>query len=308
MNEHIEYKLLTLFAPRSARCNRGIAIGVLTASHGRPGICYDGGFTLLSARKNDPWPTRPLTRKSLRCASRRRCAGGWLSWALICRSTTAYCRPPKGRRWPEPCAVGGFEVGNRWCIHPMEGWDANTRRHALGAHAAAVAQLWPQRGQADLGRRGGSRRGPMAGPIRTRRWPPRRTARGLAALLCEAHRCPPRGVRFARRLAGRPATHALRPVLQAGRSFPDARRGSPTTIRCSTPSSRSIRRDESIVLDRRRARPADRRLRGGRPAGARSRLSVRRRQGVPRLLAARVARAPAAGPANTAAIWPAGRG
>ena len=22
--------------------------------------------------------------------------------------------------------VGGFEVGNRWCIHPMEGWDANT--------------------------------------------------------------------------------------------------------------------------------------------------------------------------------------
>ncbi len=25
----------------------------------------------------------------------------------------------------EPIEVGGFQVGNRWCIHPMEGWDAN---------------------------------------------------------------------------------------------------------------------------------------------------------------------------------------
>ncbi len=24
-----------------------------------------------------------------------------------------------------PCEVGGRTVGNRWCIHPMEGWDAN---------------------------------------------------------------------------------------------------------------------------------------------------------------------------------------
>jgi len=24
-----------------------------------------------------------------------------------------------------PIQVGGFRVGNRWCIHPMEGWDAN---------------------------------------------------------------------------------------------------------------------------------------------------------------------------------------
>ena len=24
-----------------------------------------------------------------------------------------------------PIDVGGFTVGNRWCIHPMEGWDAN---------------------------------------------------------------------------------------------------------------------------------------------------------------------------------------
>ncbi len=25
----------------------------------------------------------------------------------------------------EPIEVGGIKVGNRWCIHPMEGWDAN---------------------------------------------------------------------------------------------------------------------------------------------------------------------------------------
>ncbi|MEX2308544.1 MAG: NADH:flavin oxidoreductase [Pirellulales bacterium] len=25
----------------------------------------------------------------------------------------------------QPMTVAGFEVGNRWCIHPMEGWDAN---------------------------------------------------------------------------------------------------------------------------------------------------------------------------------------
>ena len=24
-----------------------------------------------------------------------------------------------------PIEIGGFMVGNRWCIHPMEGWDAN---------------------------------------------------------------------------------------------------------------------------------------------------------------------------------------
>lgn len=26
----------------------------------------------------------------------------------------------------QPLEIGGFQVGNRWCIHPMEGWDANT--------------------------------------------------------------------------------------------------------------------------------------------------------------------------------------
>src|SRR6476469_4361283 len=26
----------------------------------------------------------------------------------------------------QPLDVGGFTVGNRWCIHPMEGWDGTT--------------------------------------------------------------------------------------------------------------------------------------------------------------------------------------
>jgi 2,4-dienoyl-CoA reductase-like NADH-dependent reductase (Old Yellow Enzyme family) len=31
----------------------------------------------------------------------------------------------QGSPLAEPITIGGFEVGNRWCIHPMEGWDAN---------------------------------------------------------------------------------------------------------------------------------------------------------------------------------------
>ena len=31
----------------------------------------------------------------------------------------------EGSPLAEPLQVGDFRVGNRWCIHPMEGWDAN---------------------------------------------------------------------------------------------------------------------------------------------------------------------------------------
>ncbi|MHB1034965.1 MAG: oxidoreductase [Pirellulales bacterium] len=31
----------------------------------------------------------------------------------------------EGSPLAQPLAVGGFNVGNRWCIHPMEGWDGN---------------------------------------------------------------------------------------------------------------------------------------------------------------------------------------
>jgi 2,4-dienoyl-CoA reductase-like NADH-dependent reductase (Old Yellow Enzyme family) len=31
----------------------------------------------------------------------------------------------QGSPMAEPIEIGGFRVGNRWCVHPMEGWDAN---------------------------------------------------------------------------------------------------------------------------------------------------------------------------------------
>ncbi|MEE3220488.1 MAG: NADH:flavin oxidoreductase, partial [Planctomycetota bacterium] len=31
----------------------------------------------------------------------------------------------RGSPLAQPLEIGGFTVGNRWCIHPMEGWDAN---------------------------------------------------------------------------------------------------------------------------------------------------------------------------------------
>jgi hypothetical protein len=32
----------------------------------------------------------------------------------------------EGSPLADSIVVGGFIVGNRWCIHPMEGWDANS--------------------------------------------------------------------------------------------------------------------------------------------------------------------------------------
>src|SRR6188508_2567739 len=31
----------------------------------------------------------------------------------------------QGSPLAQPIQIGPFLVGNRWCIHPMEGWDAN---------------------------------------------------------------------------------------------------------------------------------------------------------------------------------------
>lgn len=38
----------------------------------------------------------------------------------------------------EPLEVGGFAVGNRWCIHPMEGWDA----HPDGSPSDLTLRRW----------------------------------------------------------------------------------------------------------------------------------------------------------------------
>ena len=43
-----------------------------------------------------------------------------------CRSTSASSPRPEGSPLAQPLDVGGFVVGNRWCIHPMEGWDGTT--------------------------------------------------------------------------------------------------------------------------------------------------------------------------------------
>lgn len=44
----------------------------------------------------------------------------------------------EGSPLAEPIVVGGFEVANRWCIHPMEGWDANRD----GSPSAHTLRRW----------------------------------------------------------------------------------------------------------------------------------------------------------------------
>jgi NADPH2 dehydrogenase len=43
----------------------------------------------------------------------------------------------------EPINVSGFQVGNRWCIHPMEGWDANPD----GSPSEYTLRRWRRFGQ-----------------------------------------------------------------------------------------------------------------------------------------------------------------
>ncbi len=43
----------------------------------------------------------------------------------------------------QPIRVGRFEVGNRWCIHPMEGWDANRD----GSPSALTLRRWERFGE-----------------------------------------------------------------------------------------------------------------------------------------------------------------
>ena len=44
----------------------------------------------------------------------------------------------EGSPLAEPLEVGGFHIGNRWCIHPMEGWDA----HRDGSPSEHTLRRW----------------------------------------------------------------------------------------------------------------------------------------------------------------------
>ena len=85
----------------------------------------------------------------------------------------------------QPIDVDGFRVGNRWVIHPMEGWDAETN----GQPSELVYRRWRNFGrsrrQMDLGRGsdgGGARSARQSKPADHSgfdpRWP-RAIARGL---------------------------------------------------------------------------------------------------------------------------------
>ena len=60
----------------------------------------------------------------------------------------------EGSPLAEPMDIGGFTVGNRWCIHPMEGWDGTTDRRADRTHPSPLGPFRRERREADLGRRG----------------------------------------------------------------------------------------------------------------------------------------------------------
>lgn len=49
----------------------------------------------------------------------------------------------QGSPLAEPLTAGGFTMGNRWCIHPMEGWDANPD----GSPSAYTLRRWENFGR-----------------------------------------------------------------------------------------------------------------------------------------------------------------
>ena len=53
----------------------------------------------------------------------------------------------------QPIDVDGFTVGNRWCVHPMEGWDGTTTGEPTEHTIRRWQHFGAKRLQADLGRR-----------------------------------------------------------------------------------------------------------------------------------------------------------
>jgi 2,4-dienoyl-CoA reductase-like NADH-dependent reductase (Old Yellow Enzyme family) len=92
----------------------------------------------------------------------------------------------EGSPLAQPIKVAGFEVGNRWCIHPMEGWDANTD----GSPTAHVLRRWRNFGLSGAkliwgGEAAAVRPDGRANPNQTLATESNRA--GLAALLNELH-------------------------------------------------------------------------------------------------------------------------
>ena len=90
----------------------------------------------------------------------------------------------------EPFEMGGLKVGNRWCIHPMEGWDANRD----GSPSELTLRRWRQFGRSGAkliwgGEAAAVQEDGRASPHQTLATPANRE--GLAALLATltaAHR------------------------------------------------------------------------------------------------------------------------
>ena len=86
----------------------------------------------------------------------------------------------------EQVQVGGFLVGNRWCIHPMEGWDANPD----GSPSEYTLRRWRRFGQSGAkliwgGEAAAVQPDGRANPNQTLATESNRA--GLAALLAEVH-------------------------------------------------------------------------------------------------------------------------
>ena len=125
----------------------------------------------------------------------------------------------RGSPLAQPMQVAGFTVGNRWCIHPMEGWDANRD----GSPTEHTLRRWQNFGRSGAkliwgGEAAAVRPDGRANPNQTLATESNRA--GLAALLQRTSKRPPRILRLARRPPRRPAAHPLRPLLQTRRSPP----------------------------------------------------------------------------------------
>ncbi len=120
-----------------------------------------------------------------------------------------------------PIDIAGFTVGNRWCVHPMEGWDGtadgqpseNTLRRWKHFGESGAKLIWG--GEAFAVQADGRANPHQIGVVGDLPADIQRAETGAARLLAtlvDSHRAQ---LRKYRRSADRPATDALRPILPA---------------------------------------------------------------------------------------------